>query len=166
MESLRSSVIHNDANDHNVIVSVDSEELPIDPATRLCAAPQIVGVIDFGDVLLTKTVFNPAITIAYSILEADEPVSAGVSLIQGYTAQFPLQDTELSLLFLLTMCRLAQSVVYSTIKMLDYPDDEYIPIAQRPAWRVLESLWGRRAEVSAAWVAAAVRPDTPHLDKQ
>eukprot|EP01134_Creolimax_fragrantissima_P005040 CFRG5040T1 len=142
MNKLRSSIIHNDANCHNIIVNANDQEV-------------IAGIIDFGEVCYSKTVFNIAITIAYSILKADDPISYGQELLMSYCEQFPLQDDELALLFLLCMCRLCQSLVFSSVKQEEYPDDEYFLATQKTGWSVLESLWSQRETISSSWAEAA-----------
>src|SRR5579884_1570390 len=65
MPKLRTSVIHNDANDYNVIVS--SRGMGVTPALSL---------IDFGDMLETYTVAEPAIACAYVMMHKPDPVAA------------------------------------------------------------------------------------------
>ncbi len=71
LDELRSSVIHNDLNGHNILVKPDNIS--------------IAGIIDFGDVVFGKTVFELSIAIAYAMLEyCDEsPALAGKSIIEG-----------------------------------------------------------------------------------
>ncbi|HEX4948801.1 MAG TPA: phosphotransferase, partial [Blastocatellia bacterium] len=54
LSTLRKSIIHNDANDYNVIVN----DAKIHPRS-------VISVIDFGDMLHTCTVFEVAIAAAY-----------------------------------------------------------------------------------------------------
>jgi Ser/Thr protein kinase RdoA (MazF antagonist) len=55
LSALRTSVIHNDANDYNVLV----DDPRADPR-------QVVGVIDFGDMLHTHTICEVAVAAAYA----------------------------------------------------------------------------------------------------
>ncbi len=57
MDTLPKGVLHNDANDHNVIVSQDGSE--------------VVGVLDFGDMVYSCYIFELAITIAYGSYDID-----------------------------------------------------------------------------------------------
>lgn len=67
-------VIHNDCNDHNIVVtkkSPESEEF------------RVSGIIDFGDTCYSLYVFELAISIAYMILQSCELETAGY-VIAGY----------------------------------------------------------------------------------
>src|SRR6185503_15288411 len=54
-KALRLSAVHHDANDWNVLVSAADAE-----------APEVVGVIDFGDMVYSWTVADPAVAAAYA----------------------------------------------------------------------------------------------------
>src|SRR5437667_9151469 len=60
--SLRFSVIHNDANDYNILVSQRSEQ-------------RVNAILDYGDVVHTATVCDLAIALAYVML--DKPDRTG-----------------------------------------------------------------------------------------
>ncbi|MDX2034445.1 MAG: aminotransferase class III-fold pyridoxal phosphate-dependent enzyme [Blastocatellia bacterium] len=129
LSGLRKSVIHNDANDYNVLVGD-----PID------GAREVVGLIDFGDVLHTCTVFEVAIAAAYAALDKPDPLAAAAQVIAGYHSRNALEEREIDLLALLIRTRLAVSVINSAwMKSLD-PDDPYIVVSERPAWEALETL--------------------------
>lgn len=127
--TLRQSIIHNDANDYNVLVS---NPLPV-PRTA-------VSLIDFGDTLRSQTVNNLAIAIAYAILDKADPLTAAAQTVAGYHAAHPLTEQEVELLFNLICTRLCVSVVNSGIRKQEEPDDPYIVISERPAWDALEKL--------------------------
>ncbi|MDA7912079.1 phosphotransferase, partial [bacterium] len=73
IDSLPRSVIHNDANDYNILVYQDEK-----------TNQALIGLIDFGDVLFSHTVFDLAICGAYIILKKEDPVSAICELVTGY----------------------------------------------------------------------------------
>src|SRR2546427_7653244 len=73
---LRRSAIHNDPNDHNVLVGGAD-----DPATR---HQPIVGLVDFGDMVHSVTVADLAITIAYAVLDKPDPLAAADAIVRGY----------------------------------------------------------------------------------
>ncbi len=125
---LRRSVIYGDANDYNILVS------------RSSTAPEVVGVIDFGDTLYTHTINELAIAIAYASMDKPDPLAAAMSIVEGYHQQFPLQEAELEVLFPLICSRLLISVVVSAINRQEHPDNEYLQISDRPAWALLEKL--------------------------
>ena len=63
LPSFRTSVIHGDANDYNVLVSESRSE-----------PGQVVSVVDFGDMHLTNTVCEPAVAAAYALLNKRDPL--------------------------------------------------------------------------------------------
>ena len=69
---LRRSLIHHDANTHNVLVS------SLDPAKA-----EIAGLIDFGDLVVTETVFEAAIAATYAALESEDPWEVALTVSRG-----------------------------------------------------------------------------------
>ena len=88
LPTLRRSVIQNDANDYNVIVGGGS-----DVYTR---NQEVVGVIDFGDMVYSYTVCDPAIAIAYAILDKPDPLAVATLIVSGYHAAYPLDENEIA----------------------------------------------------------------------
>jgi 4-aminobutyrate aminotransferase-like enzyme/Ser/Thr protein kinase RdoA (MazF antagonist) len=129
LPGLRRSVVHGDANDHNVLVRVQRGR-----------APELVSVIDFGDALHTVTVAEVAVAAAYALLDERDPLAAATAVVSGYHAGFPLQAEEIGLLFPLIGTRLAVSVVNSACRARAEPDDPYLSVSERPAWDALERL--------------------------
>lgn len=129
LPSLRTSVIHNDANDYNVLVGAPR------PQPR-----EAVGLIDFGDALRTATVFEVAIAAAYALLGKSDPLESAALVVAGYHSVFPLRENEIDLLFTLICTRLIVSVTNSAWRKMQEPDDPYIVISERPAWEALEKL--------------------------
>ncbi len=123
------SVIYNDANDHNILVS------HLDPsAARLC------GLIDFGDMVYTATVSELAIACAYMMLDNDDPITAAGHVVGGYDELRPLSSLERSLLYDLIAARLCASALMSTGAQVDEPDNVYRMISSEQVWRLLERL--------------------------
>ncbi|HMS95037.1 MAG TPA: phosphotransferase, partial [Tabrizicola sp.] len=81
LPTLRASVLHQDANDWNVITD------PTDPT-------RIAGLIDFGDMCHGRTVNELAITLAYALLAAPDLYAATRALIGGFAEGFPLTEDE------------------------------------------------------------------------
>jgi 4-aminobutyrate aminotransferase-like enzyme/Ser/Thr protein kinase RdoA (MazF antagonist) len=129
LPGLRRSVIHNDANDYNVLVDGSRTE-----------PRQIVSVIDFGDMLHTITVAEVAVAAAYAALGKGDPLSAASHVIAGYHEAFPLSEAEIALLFPLLCARLSVSVTNSAYRRTLEPDDPYVTISEPPAWAALEQL--------------------------
>ncbi|MFY0630611.1 MAG: aminotransferase class III-fold pyridoxal phosphate-dependent enzyme [Flavobacteriaceae bacterium] len=124
-EPLRKSVVHNDANDNNVIVS---EEL---------TNPIVKAAIDYGDAIYTQTINDLAITCAYAIMHHNDPLEASLAIIQGYHSEFQLKEEELFHLYNAIAMRLVISVTKSAINKVEEPDNEYLLISEKPAWNLL-----------------------------
>ncbi|MGD9055218.1 MAG: phosphotransferase, partial [Desulfobacterales bacterium] len=101
LPGIRKSVIHNDANDYNVIVGGNG-----DLYTR---NQEVVGIIDFGDMVFSHTVGNLAIAIAYAVLDQSDPLRVAAHMIKGYHRSFALTETEIASLFLMVCMRLCMS---------------------------------------------------------
>ncbi len=131
LDKLPESVIHNDANDYNVLMSND----PLD---------DWLGLIDFGDLIFSRRIHELAIAAAYLVLQdLDQPDlwrERLPQLVGGYQAIVPLSETELSVLFPLLAMRLCQSVCLSAQQRQQCPDNEYLSVSEAPAWTALERL--------------------------
>lgn len=126
--TLRKSVVHNDANDNNVVLSAD------------LIHPRVRAIIDYGDAIYTQVINDLAVTIAYAVMGKPDPLSAAIPVVAGYHSQFPLLEEELELLYVLVAMRLAISVTKSAINRETEPDNEYLIISDTPAWELLK-LW-------------------------
>ncbi len=127
--ALRHSVVHGDANDHNVIADEG----------------RMVGLLDFGDSLYTATVCDLAIALAYTLLGDRDPLSVAAHMIESYHAHYPLTDAEQRVLFPLILSRLSMSVCYSAHNRARNPGDPYQVVSETAAWdllRVLEQCSG------------------------
>jgi 4-aminobutyrate aminotransferase-like enzyme/Ser/Thr protein kinase RdoA (MazF antagonist) len=129
LPKLRKSVIYGDANDYNVLVNSPS-----------APSREVVSVIDFGDMHHGLVVAEPAVAVAYALLGKHEPLVAAASLVEGFHHVFPLEETELSVLFPLICIRLAVSVVNSGQRKTLVPDDPYVIVSEAPAWEALARL--------------------------
>lgn len=132
---LRLSVIHGDANDHNVLV--DEWDPGMDPRDR-----RVTGLVDFGDALRSYTAGDAAIAAAYAMLGKDDPFTAASHVVAGYHRALPLREAEVAALFPLMGLRLCASVAISAHQKKREPDDEYLTVSEAPAWALLERLRG------------------------
>jgi 4-aminobutyrate aminotransferase-like enzyme/Ser/Thr protein kinase RdoA (MazF antagonist) len=140
---LRRSAVHGDANDYNVLV------------TETPAGPRISGVIDFGDMVHSYTVAEPAIAIAYAVLDHPDPLGAAVAVVRGLHAAYPLEDDELSVLFGLVALRLCVSASLAAHQLTQRPGDEYLAISQAPIERTLPVLAGIHPDAAEERLRAA-----------
>jgi Ser/Thr protein kinase RdoA (MazF antagonist) len=115
--TLRRSVIHGDANDYNVIVDPERMEL--------------VGLLDFGDMVYSYTIGNLAIAIAYVVLDKADPRQAANEVVEGYRRELPVLDNELEALWSLVLMRLCMSVCLAAYQQQQRPENEYLQISQR-----------------------------------
>ncbi len=122
---LRTSVIHNDANDYNVLVDETN---------------QVSGIIDFGDMVHTYTICELAIGCAYAILNKEHLLETILEMVKGYHKTFPLDNNELEILFHLICIRLCTSAAIAAHGLQQRPDDEYLQISQKPVWKALKQL--------------------------
>ena len=122
---LRKSIVHNDANDNNVIVSND------------LISPTVTAPIDYGDSIYTQIINDLAITCAYAIMEHNDPLEAALPIIKGYHSSFPLEEEELSYLYITIAMRLVITVTKSAINKQKEPDNAYLLVSEKPAWEVL-----------------------------
>jgi len=125
--TVREGVVHNDANDYNVLVSLENKD-------RVC------GIIDFGDLLYTKIVNNIAIAAAYAMMNKDDPIEYLVCLVKGYHSEFPLLKDEVEILYSLACLRVCHSVVSSTCEFKKNPNNDYVLVSAKPGWELLEKL--------------------------
>ncbi len=123
---LRKSIIHNDVNDNNILVSSNTY------------SPEVVSIIDFGDAVYTQTINDLAITIAYAIMGKEDVVDAAISIIKGYNSSFEIKEQEVDLLYVLVALRLIISVTKSAINRKKEPENSYLQISDKPAWDALE----------------------------
>jgi len=124
--AFRRSAVHHDANDWNVLVSTGNRE--------------VVGIIDFGDMVFSWTVADPAVAIAYGVLDAENPLAAAAAIVRGYHAEHPLRDEELAAVFPLACLRLCMSACIAARQQQQRPDDEYLAVSQEPIRRTLPAL--------------------------
>lgn len=131
------AVIHNDANDFNVIVA--REAMPVSRTNT--NKVEVNAIIDFGDMCRHLRVVDLAITIVYALQHADEPKRIQeciLSILRGYQAVHPLTQAELLALPALILARLSQSVLMATRAYRKNPENTYIMVSQVGVRRLLK----------------------------
>ena len=129
---LTHGVIHNDANDYNVLIEDG----------------RMSGLLDFGDLVHSATVCDLAIALAYSMLHERDPLGAAAAAIRAYHRCNPLSGHEQRALFPLVLSRLAASVCYAAHNRARNPHDAYQVVTEAAAWELLDAL-GRHAHGAA-----------------
>ncbi len=160
---LRHQVIHNDANDWNVL---------IDPASG-----EVSGLIDVGDAAFAPLAAEVAVACAYAMLGSpapegaaqgrvpdgaalgrvpdgppgadrrhclgetlgENPGAAAAAVVAGYHAAMPLTPAEIDALFDLIAGRLCISVTVSAQRQAT-ANDPYLFVSEQPAWDLLRWL--------------------------
>jgi len=133
LPGLRLSVIHGDANDHNVLV--DEGRAWMDPRDR-----RVTGLVDFGDAVHSYTVGEVAIAAAYVMLGKDDPLTAASHVVAGYHKALPLRKEEMAALYPLMGLRLCTSAAISAHQKKLEPHNHYLTVSEAPAWALLERL--------------------------
>ena len=124
-QALPKSVIHNDINDYNILVSED------------LVHPKVVSFIDFGDAVYAPTINDLAIVLAYAIMALPDPLVAAVDVIKGYQTKYAITEKELQCLYTLTGMRLVTTVTKAAIRKQEDSSNTYHLISEKPAWDAL-----------------------------
>ena len=112
-ERLPRGVVHNDPNDHNVLVD-----------------GKVTGILDFGDIVHSYATADLAIAVAYAVLGKPDPLDAAVHVVRGYQQLRPLGDEEVATLFGLILLRLCMSVCIAAEQRKQRPGDDYLGVSQ------------------------------------
>ncbi len=132
ISKLPTQTIHNDANDFNIIVG---------SGNNLYTRNQnVIGLIDFGDIVHSYRVSDLAVAIAYGLFNQDDPLAAAANIVRGYHAENLLTENELDVLWDFVKIRLCMSVCLAAHQQNQRPDDEYLSISQQPIQDTLPEL--------------------------
>ena len=130
LDHLPHQLIHNDANEHNVLVGADGH---------------VTGLIDFGDVVWSARVCGLAVAGAYAMSSPPaqpDPARAVVALVRGYHEVTPLLAEELAVLFDLMVVRLRLSLAMSAAQHAAAPHNDYLLISRDGVSDALKRLEG------------------------
>lgn len=124
LKHCRAGVIHNDANDHNLLIGDGV----------------VTGIIDFGDALHGPLIAELAIACAYAILGEADPLAAAGRIAAAYHRELPLTDGEIGILFDLIAMRLVTSVTISASRRNRQDDSGYLTVSEADGWAMLRRL--------------------------
>ncbi len=124
--NLPKSIIHNDVNNYNILVSEDYKD------------PTVSGIIDFGDVIHTQTINDLAILLAYAIMDVPDPLDVTLDVLKGYHEHYRFSEDELNCLYTLVAMRLIVSITKATIHKADDSSSAYQVSSEKPAWEALK----------------------------
>ena len=117
LPQLRQSCIHGDPNDYNILVDEGCSE--------------VVGIIDFGDMVHSYTIGDLAIAMAYVVLNHETPLTAATQVVAGYNKALALRQEEIAVVWELMLMRLCMSVCLAAYQQQHRPDNTYLDISQR-----------------------------------
>lgn len=128
LPNLPQQAIHSDFNPENLLVD------PTDP-------DRIVGIIDFGDVMRSARVIDPAVAAAYQCFDSADPARTVAEIVAAYHDVRPLAGSEIGMLPDLVMGRLVQSVTIGAWRADLHPENrDYILMHNEPGWTALMRL--------------------------
>ncbi len=125
LKKLRKSIIHNDGNDHNIILNKDGS---------------LKGIIDFGDIIHSFTVLDAAVCMAYIGQKNKKPIESMKVFLEGYQTIFPLYEEEIFWLGQMICLRLCLSVTMSAWRKTIFPSNAYLTISEKSTWELLDYL--------------------------
>src|SRR4029079_5546421 len=118
LAKLPRAVVHGASNDHNILGEPRGPS-PLD-------GWRVSGIVDFGDMVYSYRVADLAIAVAYSMLDADDPLDVAATVVRGFAERVHLDDAELRAVFPLAAMRLCASVCIAADQMHREPEQEYL----------------------------------------
>lgn len=124
LASLPKSVIHNDANEWNILANDNV----------------VTGIIDFGDLAYSLRINELAIAITYACYDKENGLEWALPILKSYHSISEISEEELSILYYLIGARLCISVCNSAHTKKQNPDNEYASVSEKSAWKMLHYL--------------------------
>ena len=118
---LRKQIIHNDANEWNV----------------LSKNGEVSGFIDFGDLAHSLLINELAIAITYACYDKENPLEWASTILKSYHSKLPIEENEIKVLYYLIAARLSISVCNSAHSRKVNPDNTYASVSEKSAWNML-----------------------------
>ncbi|MBY5361822.1 phosphotransferase [Rhizobium leguminosarum] len=118
-EQLRTQIIHNDFNPHNILVHPDR-------------SAEIVGIIDFGDMVHAPLINDLAVALSYHVATDDWPALSR-ALVCGYHSVAPLTPLEVDVLPILVKARLAMTIIITEWRAASRPDNRDYILRNHPS---------------------------------
>ncbi|WP_328825740.1 phosphotransferase [Streptomyces ureilyticus] len=126
LTDLETQVIHGDFSPYNIVVDPKSDHF-------------VTGVIDFGDTMRSAVIFDPAVPMANLLGRTpDHPWRDACAFAEGYQRERPIQASELPLLPIAVLARLALRALITNWRaeraperreyLLDHAKDDWINI--------------------------------------
>ena len=132
LPQLRKQVIHNDANEWNLLTKEGI----------------LSGIIDFGDLAHAPLINELAIAITYACYDKENPLEWAPIIIKAYHDVVRLTETEISILYYLVAARLCTSICNSAHAKKVDPGNSYAMSSENKAWNMLHK-WLRINPIGA-----------------
>ena len=123
-QKLRKSIIHNDANEWNLLIENNS----------------VYGIIDFGDISYSDQINELAIAIVYNSYTKSNYLYWAEKLIASYNSIIPLEEIEIKVLYYKIALRLCVSACNSAKAKHKDPENKYISHSESKILKML-SAW-------------------------
>jgi len=124
LDKLRFSLTHGDANNYNLIVNKN----------------KVSGLLDYGDMIFAPTINDLAISLSYALMNKDDIYSTLKNIIVSYQKIFHITFDEIFSLMTLVKARLTITVVMAEKQRKKFPDNKYLSISEKDAWKLLYKL--------------------------
>ena len=121
LKSLRKFLIHNDFNNYNVVFDES----------------KVIGLIDFGDMVYSHLINDLGVALSYLFCFNENTIGDLKVVLKAYHEVLPLQKEELDILYYLIAGRIITSLVNSAKGKFEEPENEYIPISEKPYKKLL-----------------------------
>jgi len=122
IQSLPHQIIHNDANDWNV----------------LCGDDKVTGIIDFGDAVYSTRISEIAVALSYVMVGKENPIHIGSTFLKAYQKINPLTESEIDSLYLLIAARMCISLISSAKSKKENPSNAYISVSEKGYWQLIQ----------------------------
>ena len=121
LPGLRKQIIHNDANEWNV----------------LSKNGEVSGFIDFGDLAHSLLINELAIAITYTCYDKKNPLEWASIILTSYHSKLPIKENEIKVLYYLIAARLVVSICNSAHSRKTDPQNTYATSSEKLAWKML-----------------------------
>ena len=121
LNNLRYSLTHGDVNNYNLVVNKD----------------RVVGLLDYGDMIYAPTINDLAISLSYALMNKDNLYTSLKNIIISYHKIFNITFDEIYSLMTLVKARLTITVVMAEIQRKKFPNNKYLSISEKDAWKLL-----------------------------
>ena len=124
LDKLRFSLTHGDANNYNLVVN----------RNKVC------GLLDYGDMIYAPLINDLAVSLSYALMNKDDLYSTLKNIIVSYHNIFQITFNEIFSLMSLVKARLTITVVMAEKQRKKFPDNKYLSISEKDAWKLLYKL--------------------------